>query len=85
MAAIDTGSRVLDIAAGAGDQSLLAARRTGPDGHVLATDISSNILEYAAAAARAEGLAQLEHPGDGRRVARASSRAASTPPSRASG
>ena len=59
MAAVDAGSRVLDIAAGAGDQSLQAAHRVGPDGHVLATDISSNILEYAAAAARAQGLAQL--------------------------
>ncbi len=59
MAAVDAGSRVLDVAAGAGDQSLQAAHRVGPDGHVLATDISSNILDYAAAAARAQGLAQL--------------------------
>lgn len=59
MAGVDTGSRVLDVAAGAGDQSLQAAQRVGPDGHVLATDISPNILEYAAAAARAQGLAQI--------------------------
>jgi SAM-dependent methyltransferase len=38
----------------------LAAQRTGQDGHVLATDISSNILEFAAAAARAQGLPQIE-------------------------
>src|SRR4051795_13702035 len=31
-------------AAGAGGQTLLAARRAGPDGRVLATDISPNIL-----------------------------------------
>ena len=34
------GSRVLDVAAGAGGQTLAAARRVGPTGHVLATDIS---------------------------------------------
>lgn len=60
MAQVDAGSRVLDVAAGAGDQSLQAALRAGPNGHVLATDISSNILEYAAAAARAQGLHQIE-------------------------
>ena len=56
MAAIGPGSRVLDVAAGAGQQSLVAARRVGPTGHVLATDISSNILEYADENARIEGL-----------------------------
>ncbi len=60
MAQVEAGSRVLDVAAGAGDQSLQAAERCGPNGHVLATDISSNILDYAAAAAHAHGLAQLE-------------------------
>jgi len=60
LAGIGPGSRVVDIAAGAGGQSLAAARRVGADGVVLATDISSNILEYAAAAARAEGLSNLE-------------------------
>ncbi len=59
MAAIGPGSRVLDVAAGAGQQSLVAARRVGPSGHVLATDISSNILDYAAENARIEGLANF--------------------------
>lgn len=58
-AGVAPGSHVLDVAAGAGGQSLAAARRVGPDGSVLATDISSNILEYAAAAASAEGLTNL--------------------------
>ena len=48
---ITAGSRVLDVAAGAGGQSLAAARRVGPTGHVLATDISPAILDYAAKAA----------------------------------
>ncbi len=59
-AGVRPGARVLDVAAGAGGQTLAAARRVGPDGHVLATDISPTILEYAAAAARAAGLANVE-------------------------
>jgi len=55
-AGITTGSRVLDVAAGAGGQTLAAARRVGPTGHVLATDISPAILEYAAKAASDAGL-----------------------------
>lgn len=60
LADITEGASVLDVAAGAGDQSLQIAQRVGPDGYVLATDISSNILEYAAAHARAAGLGQVE-------------------------
>lgn len=47
MAGVKPGSRVLDVAAGAGDQTLHAAKRVGPGGFVLATDISSKILEFA--------------------------------------
>ncbi len=59
-AGVRPGARVLDVAAGAGGQTLAAARRVGPDGHVLATDISPAILEYAAASARDAGLANVE-------------------------
>ncbi len=55
-AGVVEGARVLDVAAGAGGQTLLAAQRVGPRGHVLATDISPAILEYAAATAAAAGL-----------------------------
>ena len=51
---------VLDVAAGAGEQSLVAARRVGPTGRVLATDISPAILRHAAASARRAGLANVE-------------------------
>src|SRR5688572_24482736 len=47
-AGVTTGSSVLDVAAGAGGQSLAAARRVGSDGRVVATDISPNILTFAA-------------------------------------
>lgn len=60
LAGITTGSRVMDVAAGAGEQTLRAARRVGPSGQVLATDISPTILEYAAREARAVGLANVE-------------------------
>jgi ubiquinone/menaquinone biosynthesis C-methylase UbiE len=59
MAGIRTGNHVLDVAAGAGGQTLAAARRVGPAGHVLATDISPNILAYAAQTAQAEGLTNI--------------------------
>jgi SAM-dependent methyltransferase len=55
-AGITAGSRVLDVAAGAGGQSVAAARRAGPTGHVLVTDISPAILGYAAKAASDAGL-----------------------------
>lgn len=59
-AAVGPGGRVLDVAAGAGGQSLTAARRVRPTGSVLATDISPTILTYAAKVAAEEGVTNLE-------------------------
>ncbi len=59
LARIESGSRVLDVAAGAGEQSLRAAERVGPTGHVLATDLAPALLERAAADAAAAGLDQV--------------------------
>lgn len=56
LAGVGEGGRVLDVAAGAGEQSVVAARRVGPTGEVLATDIAPALLERAAADARAAGL-----------------------------
>jgi ubiquinone/menaquinone biosynthesis C-methylase UbiE len=60
MAGITNGYHVLDIAAGAGEQSITTAKKVGPLGHVLATDISSNILEYAKQLAQDAGVANIE-------------------------
>jgi len=59
MARVTEGSRVLDVAAGAGEQSLAIAERVGPRGQVLATDLSPAILEFAASDARARGIANV--------------------------
>jgi ubiquinone/menaquinone biosynthesis C-methylase UbiE len=53
------GNHVLDIAAGTGDQSILAARRVGPGGSVLATDISAEMLNITAQVAKLEGLTTI--------------------------
>jgi ubiquinone/menaquinone biosynthesis C-methylase UbiE len=62
-AQIGAGSQVVDVAAGAGEQTLTAARRVGPGGRVLATDISPGILRYARQAADAAGLRQRRNAG----------------------
>ena len=59
MADIGAGSRVLDVAAGAGEQTLAVARRIGDSGRVVATDISPTILEYAASAAKLGGYGNV--------------------------
>ena len=59
-AAVTSGSTVLDVAAGAGGQTLSAAWRVGPSGRVVATDISPTILTYVAKNAADAGLSQVE-------------------------
>lgn len=69
MAGVTEGSRVLDVAAGAGEQTVAAARRVGSRGHVLATDLSPTILEYAERAARLAGVDNVNtHAIDGERL-----------------
>jgi SAM-dependent methyltransferase len=60
MAGVGPGQKVLDIAAGAGEQTIATARRVGPAGSVLATDISSNILEFAQMTALKAGLKNVQ-------------------------
>jgi len=56
---VGPGSRVLDVAAGAGEPAITAAKRVGPGGYVLATDIAANILEFAREAARRQGVGAI--------------------------
>src|SRR6516162_10154907 len=54
------GSRVLDVGAGAGDSTVVAARRVGSRGRVLATDVSASMLEVAVELARQAGLTNVD-------------------------
>ena len=60
MAEIAPGAHVLDVAAGAGDQTLDIAKRVGPAGSVLATDLSPAILAFAREKARRAGCGNVE-------------------------
>src|SRR5262245_27773334 len=59
LARVGPGDRVLDVAAGTGEQTLAAARRVGPTGVVLATDIATQMLALGAGAGAEAGLRQL--------------------------
>jgi SAM-dependent methyltransferase len=67
-AAVGPGSHVLDVAAGAGGQSLVAARRVGREGRVVATDISPAILGLAAQSAFEAGVTLETRELDGEAV-----------------
>ena len=56
MAGIVPGAQVLDLASGAGSQTLHAARRVGAGGRVVASDISETMLHHVRENARAAGL-----------------------------
>lgn len=60
MAGVRRGARVLDVAAGAGEQTLTIAQAVGAQGQVLATDLSPAILALARDNARRAGLAQVQ-------------------------
>jgi SAM-dependent methyltransferase len=60
MAGIGPGAAVLDVAAGAGDQTLDIARRVGPTGRVLASDLSPAILALALQNAQRSGLRNVQ-------------------------
>src|SRR3954470_14209438 len=60
LAGVETGSRVLDVAAGLGEPALTAAYKVGPEGSVVATDISPQMLAYARDRAAAAGVSNIE-------------------------
>jgi len=60
MAGIKPGMRVLDLACGAGSQTLQVAQRIGPEGRVVASDISTTMLEHVRQNAAKAGLQNVE-------------------------
>lgn len=59
-AGVRPGMRILDLACGAGSQSIQAARRVGPDGRVVASDISAAMLDHVRRNAALAGLQNIE-------------------------
>lgn len=59
-AGIAPGNRVLDVAAGAGEQTIALAKRLGPTGHVVATDLSPVAIERLRHNASDAGFATIE-------------------------
>jgi ubiquinone/menaquinone biosynthesis C-methylase UbiE len=59
LAKIKSGQRVLDIATGIGEPAITAAKIVGTSGHVLATDISAQMLGIAKERAASLGLQDI--------------------------
>ena len=59
LAGVAPGGRVLDIATGVGEPAVSAARRAGPEGSVLATDLSADMLAHGRQRAEDLGLSNI--------------------------
>ena len=60
MGRLQPGERVLDLGAGAGTDSLVAAQMVGADGHVTGIDMTAAMLAKARAAAAEMGVTNVE-------------------------
>ena len=60
LAGVEAGSRVLDVAAGYGATSMVAARIAGDEGKVVSTDISAEMLTFGRKHAADAGLGNIE-------------------------
>ena len=56
LAAVASGSRVLDVGCGSGEQTVIAAHRVGETGHVLAIDIAAPMIAATQKTVAAAGL-----------------------------
>lgn len=59
LAGVGPGARVLDVGCGAGEQTVLAAQRVGPGGHVLACDIAAPMIAATERTVAAAGLGNV--------------------------
>lgn len=59
LANIRSGQSVIDIGCGTGAQTLMVSERIGPEGSVLAADVSRPMLERARARAQAQGAGNI--------------------------
>jgi arsenite methyltransferase len=57
---LQAGQTVLDLGSGAGVDCFLAARRVGPDGHIIGVDMTDEMLAKARENARRGGFANIE-------------------------
>jgi len=60
LAAVRPGDTVLDLGSGAGIDAFLAARETGPRGHVIGVDMTTAMLQKARSAAAKHGYDNVE-------------------------
>jgi SAM-dependent methyltransferase len=60
LAKINSGERVVDVGAGAGIDSLIAAHMTGSKGHVIGIEMTPSMLGKARKAAEEAGLSNVE-------------------------
>ncbi len=59
-AEVEPGQTVVDLGSGAGIDILLAARRVGPDGHVIGIDMTDEMIDRAGQNIAASGLDNVE-------------------------
>lgn len=60
LAEVTAGTRLLDLASGTGEPALTAARRVGPEGYVLGSDLTEDMLAFAREKAQRYGLSNVE-------------------------
>src|ERR671920_2571620 len=60
LGALSSGERVVDVGCGAGIDSLIAAKKVGPDGRVIGVDMTPSMLKKARRAAEEAGLKNVE-------------------------